>query len=157
MYQRVLDAPSENWPVFPSFHRPTLSERLTKGLTTFRYTEAEIEELYADRSQIELCREFDITPPSMTTDAGRHVLKRLCDQGGVVLDNDHDYLMPHGARRGTGEVLVRTSGHAGAARALDNSEEVVREHYSHIEAGELADQMTSAFQEADQQGGSSDE
>ena len=58
--------------------------------------------------------------------------------------------MPHGARRGAGEVLVRTSGHAAAARALDNSEEVVREHYSHIEAGELANQMTSAFEEADQ-------
>ena len=37
------------------------------------------------------------------------------------------------------------------ASALDNSEEVVREHYSHIEAGELADQMTSAFKEADGQ------
>ena len=57
--------------------------------------------------------------------------------------------MPHGARRGAGEVLVRTSGHAAAARALDNYEEVVREHYSHIEAGELADQMTDAFEEAD--------
>jgi hypothetical protein len=36
-----------------------------------------------------------------------------------------------------------------AARTLDNSEAVVREHYSYIEAGELADQMTSAFEEAD--------
>ena len=62
--------------------------------------------------------------------------------------------MPHGARRSAGEVLVRTSGHAAAARARDNSEKVVREHYSHIEADDLADQMTSAFKEADQQGGS---
>ena len=50
------------------------------------------------------------------------------------------------------EVLVRTSGHAAAARALDNSEEVVREHYSHIEARDLADQMTNAFIRADQKG-----
>ncbi len=28
-------------------------------------------------------------------------------------------------------------------------EEVAREHYSHIETGELADQMTTAFEEAD--------
>jgi integrase len=154
MYQNVLDAPSENWPVFPSFHRPTLSERLTDGLTARGYTETEIEEMHADRSQIEACVEFDIAPPSMTTDAGRHVLKRLCDEAGIELGDDHDYLMPHGARRGAGEVLVRTSGHAAAARALDNSEEVVREHYSHIEAGELADQMTSAFEEADQETGS---
>jgi hypothetical protein len=91
----------------------------------------------------------------MTTDAGRHVLKRLCDEAGIGLGDDHGYLMPHGARRGAGEVLVRTSGHAAAARALDNSEEVVREHYSHVEAGDLAEQMTTAFEEADQEDGSS--
>jgi hypothetical protein len=34
---------------------------------------------------------------------------------------------------------------------------VVREHYSHIEAGDLADQMTDAFEEADQQGASGTE
>jgi integrase len=151
MHRKVLNAPSGSWPVFPSFHRPTLSKRLTDGLTTRGYTESGIEELRADRSQIEACTEFDITPPSMTTGAGRHVLKRLCDRAGIELDDEHDYLMPHGARRGAGEVLVRTSGHAAAARALDNSEEVVREHYSHIEAGELADQMTSAFEEADRE------
>ena len=151
MLRKTLDPPSESWPVFPSFHRPTLSKRLTDGLTARGYTETEIEELRADRSQIEACTKFDITPPSMTTDAGRHVLRRLCDQAGIDLGDDHDYLMPHGARRGAGEVLVRTSGHAAAARALDNSEEVVREHYSHIEAGELADQMTNAFEQADQQ------
>ena len=38
-----------------------------------------------------------------------------------------------------GEVLVRTSGYTVAARYLDNSEEMVRERYSHIEAGELGD------------------
>ncbi len=149
IYEKILDAPSENWPVFPSFHRPTLSECLTDELTARGYTEPEIEEMHTDRSQIEICTEFGIKPPSMTTGAGRHVLKRLCDEVGIELSDDHDYLMPHGARRGAGEVLVRTSGHAAAARALDNSEEVVREHYSHIEAGELADQMTTAFEEAD--------
>ena len=151
MHRKILDLPSENWPVFPTFHRQTLSKRVTEGLTARRYTETEIEELRVDRSLIEVCTEFDVAPPSMTTDAGRHVLKRLCEEAGIELGDEHDYLMPHGARRGAGEVLVRTSGHAAAARALDNSEEVVREHYSHIEAGELADQMTSAFEEADQQ------
>ena len=128
---------------------------MTDGLTTRGYTDSEIEELRADRSLTEVCVEFDVAPPSMTTGAGRHVLKRLCDQAGIELGDDHDYLMPHGARRGAGEVLVRRSGHAAAARALDNSEEVVREHYSHIEAGGLAEQMTSAFEETDQQGGTS--
>ena len=152
IYQKILDASGGNWPVFPSFHRPTLSERITDVLTARGYTDAEIEDIRMDRSQIEICIELDVKPPSMTTGAGRHVLKHLCEQAGIKLDDDHDYLMPHGARRGAGEVLVRTSGHAAAARALDNSEEVVREHYSHIEAGELAEQITSAFEKADQQG-----
>ena len=150
VYQQALDPPSESWPVFPSFHRPTLSQRTMDTLSGRGYTDAEIEELRADRSQIEVCVECDVAPPSMTTDAGRYTLEQLCEDADIELGSDHDYLMPHGARRGAGEVLVRTSGHAAAARALDNSEEVVREHYSHIEAGELADQMTSAFEEADQ-------
>ncbi|EMA48445.1 site-specific recombinase [Halococcus thailandensis JCM 13552] len=154
MYQKMLDAPSASWPVFPSFHHPTLSQRVTDKLDRRGYTDTEIKEMRTDRSLIEVCVEYDIEPPSITTDAGRHVLKRLCEEAGIELDDGEEYLMPHGARRGAGEVLVRTSGHAAAARALDNSEEVVREHYSHIEAGELADQMTSAFEEADQQNNS---
>ena len=150
-HQRVLGAPSPNWPVFPSFHRPTLSQRITEALSDRGYTKTEIEEIKENQSLIETCVEVDVAPPSITTDAGRHILKQLCEQAGIELDDDDEYLMPHGARRGAGEVLVRTSGHAAAARALDNSEEVVREHYSHIEAGELAEQMTDAFEEADSQ------
>ena len=153
MYRRVLNAPSESWPVFPSFHRPTLSQLVRDELDSRGYTDTEIEEMRADRSLIEVCVEYDIAPPSITTDAGRHVLKRLCEKAGIELNDEEEYLMSHGARRDAGEILVRTSGHAAAARALDNSEEVVREHYSHIEAGKLADQMTSAFEEVDQQVG----
>lgn len=60
----------------------------------------------------------------MTTDAGRYVLQRLCEEAGIELDDETDYLMPHGARRG---------------------------------AGELADQMTTAFEEADQRSTSNSE
>ena len=56
--EKVLDAPGENWPVFPSFHRPTLSERITDVLTARRYTDAEIEDIGTERSQIEICTEF---------------------------------------------------------------------------------------------------
>ena len=57
MYQRVLDAPNERWPVFPSFHRPTLSSRVTDALTDHGYTNAEIEGIRTDRSQIAVCLE----------------------------------------------------------------------------------------------------
>jgi len=48
-----------------------------------------------------------------------------------------------------GEVLVRAFGYTVAARYLDNSEEMVRERYSHIEAGELGDVATEALEAID--------
>lgn len=44
---------------------------------------------------------------------------------------------------------VRAFGYTVAARYLDNSEEMVRERYSHIEAGELGDVATEALDEVD--------
>jgi hypothetical protein len=105
MYRKVLDVPSKSWPVFPSFHRPTLSRRVMDELDRRGYTDTEIGEMRTDHSLIELCVEHDIEPPSITTDAGRHVLKRLCEEASIELDDDEEYLMPHGARRG----LVRSS------------------------------------------------
>jgi hypothetical protein len=96
---------------------------------------------------IELCVEYDVEPPALTTHSTRRILKRLTEDAGIDLDNDkHGYLAPHGARRGAGEVMVREFGYTEAARHLDNSEEVVREHYSHIEASERAQIAETAFQ-----------
>jgi hypothetical protein len=61
----------------------------------------------------------------------------------------HDYLAPHGGRRGMGGVLVRAFGCTVPARYLDNSEEMVREQCSHIEAGEFGDVATEALDEID--------
>jgi hypothetical protein len=49
-----------------------------------------------------------------------------------------------------GDVLVRVFGYTVAARYLDNSEEMVRERYSQIEAGELGDVAVEALAEIDQ-------
>jgi integrase len=76
MYRKVLDTPSESWPVFPSLHRPTLSQRVVDALDRRGYTDREIEEMRADRSLIELCVEYDIEPPSITTDAGEQRRRR---------------------------------------------------------------------------------
>ena len=70
-----------------------LSQRITNILSDSGYTETEIGEIKEDQSLIEICVEVDVAPPSITTDAGRHILKRLCDQAGIELDDD-EYLMP---------------------------------------------------------------
>ncbi len=48
-----------------------------------------------------------------------------------------------------GEVLVRAFRYTVAARYLHNSEEMVRERYSHIEAGELGNVATKALEQVD--------
>jgi hypothetical protein len=92
----------------------------------------------------------DIHPPSITTEGARSILQRLSATAELDVDHPkHDYLAPHGGRRGMGEVLVRAFEYTVAARYLDNSEEMVRERYSHIEAGELGDVATGALSEID--------
>lgn len=108
--------------------------------------------MHMGRSQIKTCAEFDIAPRLITTGAGRHVLKRLCDEVGIELGDPHDCLLSHSARRGA-KLLVRTPGYATVARALDTSKEIVREHYSYTGAGELTDQVPGAFEEADRRSG----
>ncbi|SEO75498.1 hypothetical protein SAMN05216388_101848 [Halorientalis persicus] len=91
-----------------------------------------------------------IRPPSLTTDGARSILQRLSDEAEIEIDHPkHEYLAPHGGRRGMGEVLVRGFGYTVAARYLDNSEKMVRERYSHIEADELGDIATEAINEMD--------
>jgi len=91
----------------------------------------------------------DIRPPSITTDGARSILQRLSTAAEIDVDHPkHDYLVHHGGRRGMGEVLVRAFGYTVVARYLDNSEEMVRQSYSHIEAGELGDVATEALSNA---------
>ena len=109
---------------------------------------AEHREAYA--RDLLLALEEDIRPNSLTTDGARSILRRLTTDADIDIDHPkHDYLAPHGGRRGMGEVLVRAFGYTVAARYLDNSEEMVRERYSHIEAGELGDVATEALAEVD--------
>ena len=150
-YQKLIDPPTERWPVFPTFDQRTLAtlvreELADRGLRPEAITERR--EAYA--RDFLLALEEDIRPNSLTTDGARSILRRLTAAAGIDIDHPkHEYLAPHGGRRGMGEVLVRAFGYTVAARYLDNSEEMVRERYSHIEAGELGDVATEALAEID--------
>lgn len=150
-YKRVLNPPSERWPVFPTLHYNSLREQVQQELADRGFSEREIaehREEYID--DLFLALDEDIRPPSITTDGARSVLERVTTDAGIDVDHPrHDYLAPHGGRRGMGEVLVRAFGYTVAARYLDNSEEMVRKRYSHIEAGELGDVAAEAIEEVD--------
>lgn len=150
-YKRRLGPPSERWPVFPTFHFETISNQIQEELENRGLND---DEIVARREEFEydlfLALAEDIRLPSISTDGARRSLKRITEESDVEVEHPkHEYLAPHGGRRGMGEVLVRAFGYTVAARYLDNSEEMVRKRYSHIEAGELGDSAAEAIEDID--------
>ena len=150
-YRKLMDPPNDRWPVFPTFGQRTLATLVKDELADRGFQPAAIDEQRDEYVRdLLLALAEDIRPPSITTDGARSILQRLSEDGEVDINHPrHDYLAPHGGRRGMGEVLVRAFGYTVAARYLDNSEEMVRERYSHIEAGELGDVATEALNDID--------
>ena len=135
--QTALDPASDAWPVFPTLHRPTLSQGLPDTI-----------ERDADQSYLDCYQEADRPPSALTTNGGRAVLKRLCNEAD--LDVDGGYLKPHGARRGIGELMYRERGAAAAQRTLRHADpRTTSEMYAHIEASELADEVADVVDDDD--------
>jgi integrase len=128
-HRRIQDPPREDWPVFPTRHRPTLY-----GLA---------DDVDADRDEEDIMTfltEHDQRPPSITTQSVRNLLQRLCDDGEIDVEGDHDYLKPHGARRGVGKKLYKNHSAEAAQKALRHQDpQTTSEMYADIGAGEVAD------------------
>jgi hypothetical protein len=150
-YRQLMNPPTDRWPVFPTLDRRTLAGLVQEKLADRGERPDAIDQRRGEYARdLLLTLDEDIRPPSITTDGARSILKRLTEASDIDIDHSrHDYLAPHGGRRGMGEVLVRAFGYTMAARYLDNSEEMVRERYSHIEAGELGNVATEALNEID--------
>jgi integrase len=132
-WERVLNPPTSSWPVFPTLHAPSLHAQLP-------------DDVDAGHDLLKTLREHDARPPSISTNGVRSTLKRLCEDGDIDVNGEKDYLTPHGARRGVGELLYRNVGFEAAQRALRHEDpSTTSEMYSHIEASELADVTAEAF------------
>lgn len=131
--QRAMEPSDDCWPVFPTLHRPTLSNGLPDDI-----------EHDEGQTYLECYCEVDRTPNSLTTNGGRSVLKRLCE--AADLDIDGEYLKPHGARRGVGELIYRQRGAAAAQRTLRHGDpRTTSEMYAHIKAEKLAEEVGDVF------------
>ena len=150
-YRKLMDPPAECWPVFPTFDQQTLAELLQEELADREECPKAITERREEYAcDLLLALDEDIRPPSITTDGARSILQRLSEVAEIDIDHPkHECIAPHGGRCGMGEVLVRAFGYTVATRYLDNSEEIVRERYSHIEADELGDVATEALDQID--------
>jgi hypothetical protein len=89
IYKRVLDPPTDEWPVFPTFHYPTLGHLVRDGLAAQGYAESDIADIRDEHERdLLLCREYALgLPPSITTHAARSRMKRLCADAGIELDD----------------------------------------------------------------------
>ena len=154
-YHAVLEPPTEQWPVFPTLHAPTLSTVAREGLRDRDGPSGEeIDAELDSQSALGVLRENGFGPPAITTDGARRLMRTLsanADVPGIDSENG-EYLELHGGRRGAGDTLVREVGWEQAQRLLRHqSPETTMNAYSHISAGEIADDATTAFKEADNQ------
>jgi len=134
--QRAVDPPNGEWPVFHSNHAPSLHSVLPED---WERPEEDEENL------LDHCRTFEVVPPALSTNGGRTVMKRLCEDADI--DIDGEYLKPHGGRRGAGETLYRELDAAAAQRALRHKDPATTSKmYSHIDATELAEDTSEAFE-----------
>jgi|APHM01.1.fsa_nt_gi Site-specific recombinase XerC len=147
-YRTILDPPTDEWPVFPTRHAPSLySCARTELGDRIDDLEAELE---ADNAEIVL-RRYEIPPPSITTETVRNIFRRLCEEGEIPVEGEHKYLKPHGARRGAGEALYRAKGSSAAQRVLRHEDpSTTSKMYSHIEASKQAKVASDAFKKVDQ-------
>ncbi|WP_049912926.1 tyrosine-type recombinase/integrase [Natrialba hulunbeirensis] len=106
-YRVVLDPPSNDWPLFPTRHAPSIARRVREALADRGYDDAEIEALFDEATATELAREHVIAPPAITTEGARSVLKRLCEDAGLEVGGE--YLTPSGVRAETGDDSDDTS------------------------------------------------
>jgi len=102
-YRRVLAPPTDEWPVFPTRHRPSLAGAVREGLADRDWPEAEIEAALNEHSSSELLRRHEIAPPALSKNGARNLMRRLCESAGV--DVNGEYLKPHGGRRALGDRL----------------------------------------------------
>jgi len=96
--EQALEPPTPEWPVFVTSHAPSLYGNLPDDVDP------------SAGDPLELHRKHGVVPPSLSTNGGRSVLKRLCDEADLEIDGE--YLKPHGARRGVGEAIYREHGAA---------------------------------------------
>lgn len=135
--QRVVNPPDGEWPVFPSNHAPSIHSLLPE-----EWERPDNDE----ESLLDHCRTLGVTPPALSTNGGRTVMKRLCEDAN--LDIDGEYLKPHGGRRGVGETLYTELDPVAAQRALRHKDPATTSKmYSHVEASELADDTSEVFED----------
>lgn len=152
-YRATLNSPNERWPVFLTLHALTLSATARNGLKEEGLSSEEIETTLDDQPALSVLTDEGFVPSTITTDGARRLMQSLSANADVpgINPTKGEYLELHGGCRGAGDTLVREVGWEQAQRLLRHkSPETTMNAYSHINAGEIAEDAGNAFDQADQ-------
>ncbi|AGB16193.1 site-specific recombinase XerD [Halovivax ruber XH-70] len=122
-YRVALEPPTTDWPLFPTRHAPSIAATVREGLADRGFDPDEIDAAFESATASDLAREYGISPPAITTEGARTILKRLSQRVEIAVDGD--YLTPGDARRAhddRGERTAATGPQGGIrTRALEES------------------------------------
>ncbi|MEZ3117708.1 tyrosine-type recombinase/integrase [Halobaculum sp. MBLA0147] len=128
-YRRVLEPPTDEWPVFPTEHAPSLARAAREGLAERGWADERIETALADATASEVLRDHEVPPPAISTNGARSLMRRLCEAAEVFIDGE--YLKPHGGRRGLGSEVYAED--AELAQELLRHESIETTHQAYRE------------------------
>lgn len=132
--RRVQRPPTDDWPVFETSHAPSLYDAVPEACDT----DALVEEHGSIRAVL-LAEE--IVPPSLTTEGGRSLLRRLTEAADIDVSSDASYLMPHGGRRGIGAEVYRRNREQAQDLLRHQDLSTTRDHYQDIDAAERTENI----------------
>ncbi|WP_435064206.1 tyrosine-type recombinase/integrase [Halobaculum sp. EA56] len=134
-HRRRQDPPSEEWPVFPTSHLPSLYSVVR---------EADGVDAEPTKGTVwDLLRDHDLVPPALTTAGARRLLKEFSAESGITEDGEP--LLPHGARRGLGDELYDTSAELAQEVLRHRSVETTHRSYRDEDLARLRDAAEDAI------------
>ncbi|QLH82060.1 tyrosine-type recombinase/integrase [Halosimplex pelagicum] len=144
-YRSVLEPGTVDWPVFPTRHHPSLAQSAKDGLREQGWDDDAIESALNEATAMELLREHENTPPPLSKNGARSLMKRLC--GSADVDIDGEYLKPHGGRRGLGSDLYAQDAELAQETLRHESIETTHESYREQNAIERRERLEQALNE----------
>ncbi len=140
-HRKYVDPPTDEWPVFPTGQFQSKHSVLEAELGEDRLLKTLEERGDTSKTAVldDLLRKHEIAPPSISKEGARRVMKRLTDEANIELEDGHEYLKPHGARRGLGAELYALGESEKAQQVLRHkSIETTHEAYSDLKTKDLA-------------------
>lgn len=137
-WQRVLDPPSEDWPVFPVLNKGALRRDIEE-----RVDDLDLASDASVRERLNVYVDEGLVPPALSTNGGRGVMQRLSEAAEV--DVDEGYLQPHGGRRGLGDQIYEKNPVAAQDTLRHESIETTNKAYREKRQAERASQLDEMF------------